>query len=170
MCAGSRTSLTVTHEGWLYLAVVVDLFSRKVIGWSMQPRMTKDIVLNTLLVAVWCRNPQKQVLVHSDNGSRYTNHEWQSFLKSHGLAGSMSRRGNSHDNAVAESFSQLLKRERIKKMIYGRGKKPAAIFLISSKCIITASVGMVRAIRCHRLNVKSSIINSSEVSRLSLAI
>ncbi|MEP8464333.1 IS3 family transposase [Enterobacter hormaechei] len=108
-----------THEGWLYLAVVVDLFSRKIIGWSMQSRMTKDIVLNALLMAVWRRNPQKQMLVHSDQGSQYTSHEWQSFLKSHGLEGSMSRRGNCHDNAVAESFFQLLKRERIKKKIYG---------------------------------------------------
>ncbi|END61478.1 integrase core domain protein [Escherichia coli P0299483.1] len=85
----------------------------------MQSRMTKDIVLNALLMAVWRRNPQKQVLVHSDQGSQYTSHEWQSFLKSHGLEGSMSRRGNCHDNAVAESFFQLLKRERIKKKIYG---------------------------------------------------
>ncbi|ENL1645244.1 IS3 family transposase [Klebsiella michiganensis] len=108
-----------THEGWLYLAVVVDLFSRKIIGWSMQSRMTKDIVLNALLMAVWRRNPEKQVLVHSDQGSQYTSHEWQSFLKSHGLEGSISRRGNCHDNAVAESFFQLLKRERIKKKIYG---------------------------------------------------
>ncbi|EOE4561689.1 IS3 family transposase [Enterobacter hormaechei] len=108
-----------THEGWLYLAVVVDLFSRKIIGWSMQSRMTKDIVLNALLMAVWRRNPQKQVLVHSDQGSQYTSHEWQSFMKSHGLEGSMSRRGNCHDNAVAESFFQLLKRERIKKKSYG---------------------------------------------------
>ncbi|WP_420269101.1 IS3 family transposase [Klebsiella pneumoniae] len=108
-----------THEGWLYLAVVVDLFSRKIIGWSMQSRMTKDIILNALLMAVWRRNPEKQVLVHSDQGSQYTSHEWQSFLKSHGLEGSMSRRGNCHDNAVAESFFQLLKRERIKKKIYG---------------------------------------------------
>ncbi|MFG0647108.1 IS3 family transposase [Leclercia adecarboxylata] len=108
-----------TREGWLYLAVVVDLFSRKIIGWSMQSRMTKDIVLNALLMAVWRRNPQKQVLVHSDQGSQYTSHEWQSFLKSHGLEGSMSRRGNCHDNAVAESFFQLLKRERIKKKRYG---------------------------------------------------
>ncbi len=91
------------HEGWLYLAVVVDLFSRKIIGWSMQSRMTKDIVLNALLMAIWRRNPLKQVLVHSDQGSQYTSHEWQSFLKSHGLEGSMSRRGNCHDNAVAET-------------------------------------------------------------------
>ncbi|MDT7358578.1 IS3 family transposase [Citrobacter freundii] len=118
-----------THEGWLYLAVVVDLFSRKIIGWSMQSRMTKDIVLNALLMAVWRRNPQKQVLVHSDQGSQYTSHEWQSFLKSHGLEGSMSRRGNCHDNAVAESFFQLLKRERIKRRIYkNREEAKADIF------------------------------------------
>ncbi|CDS67070.1 putative transposase [Salmonella enterica subsp. enterica serovar Pullorum] len=96
--------------------MVVDLFSRKVIGWSMQPRMTKDIVLNALLMAVWRRHPQKQVLVQSEQGSQYTRYEW---LKSHGLEGSMSRRGNCH-NAVAESFFQLLKRERIKKKIYQR--------------------------------------------------
>lgn len=106
------------HPGGL-LAVVVNLFSRKFIGWSMQSRMTKDIVLNTLLMAVWRRNPQKRVLVHSDQGCQYTRHEWQSFLKSPGLEGSMSRRGNYHDNAVAESSFQLLKRERVKKKIYG---------------------------------------------------
>lgn len=64
-----------TREGWLYLTVVVDLFSRKVIDWSMQTRMTKNIVLNALLIAVWRRNPRKQVLVHSDQGSQYTSHE-----------------------------------------------------------------------------------------------
>ncbi|MFC3122816.1 IS3 family transposase [Agaribacter flavus] len=107
-----------THEGWLYLAVVVDLFSRKVIGWSMQSRITKDIVLNALLMAVWRRNPKQQVMVHSDQGSQYTSHDWQAFLKANGLEGSMSRRGNCHDNAVAESFFQLLKRERIKRKTY----------------------------------------------------
>ena len=107
-----------THEGWLYLGVVVDLFSRKVVGWSMQSRITKELVLNGLLMAVWRRKPTAPVTVHSDQGSQYTSHDWQSFLKTHGLEGSMSRRGNCHDNAVAESFFQLLKRERIKRYIY----------------------------------------------------
>lgn len=70
----------------------------------MQARMTKDIVLNALLMAALRRNHQKQVLVHSEQGGQYTSHEWQTLLKSHGLEGSMSRRGNGHDNAVAESF------------------------------------------------------------------
>lgn len=107
-----------THEGWLYLAVVVDLFSRKVVGWSMQSRITKELVLNALLMAVWRRNPKSKVTVHSDQGSQYTSHDWQSFLKDNNLEGSMSRRGNCHDNAVAESFFQLLKRERIKRKTY----------------------------------------------------
>jgi putative transposase len=109
-----------THEGWLYLAVVLDLFSRKVIGWSMQSQMTKQILLDALLMAVWRRNPTNKVVVHSDQGSQYTSYEWQSFLKSHGLESSMSRRGHCLDNAVAESFFQLLKRERIKKRIYSK--------------------------------------------------
>ena len=107
-----------THEGWLYLAVVVDLYSRMVIGWSMQSQITRDIVLNALLMAVWRRSPKQKVLVDSDQGSQYTSYDWQAFLKDHGLEGSMSRRGNCHDNAVAEGFFQLLKRERIKKKIY----------------------------------------------------
>ncbi len=107
-----------THEAWLYLAVVVDLFSRRVIGWSMQSRITKELVLDALLMALWRRNPKSQVLVHSDQGSQYTSHDWSAFLKAHGLQGSMSRRGNCHDNAVAESFFQLLKRERIRRNIY----------------------------------------------------
>ena len=107
-----------TLEGWLFLAVVIDLFSRQVVGWSMQPRMHVDLALNALLMAVWRRKPKNQVLIHSDQGSQYTSSDWQSFLKSHNLVCSMSRRGNCYDNAVAESFFQLLKRERIKRKTY----------------------------------------------------
>jgi putative transposase len=107
-----------THEGWLYLAVVVDLYSRRVVGWSLQSRIKKELVLDALLMAVWRRKPKSTVTVHSDQGSQYTSHDWQEFLEVHNLQSSMSRRGNCHDNAVAESFFQLLKRERIKRHIY----------------------------------------------------
>ena len=107
-----------THEGWSYLAVVIDLFSRRVVGWSMQSRMTTDLALRALLSAVWRRKPKTKVMIHSDQGSQYTSKEWQSFLGKHNLAASMSRRGNCHDNAVAESFFQLLKRERIRRRTY----------------------------------------------------
>ena len=107
-----------THEGWLYLAVVLDLFSRKVIGWSMKSRITKELALDALLMAVWRRKPTTTVTVHSDQGCQYTSHDWQNFLAANGLKASMSRRGNCHDNAVAESFFQLLKRERIKRHVF----------------------------------------------------
>lgn len=107
-----------THEGWLYLAVVIDLFSRRVVGWSAQPRMTTDLALQALLAAVWRRKPRTRVLIHSDQGSQFTSREWQMFLSQHNLEASMSRRGNCHDNAVAESVFQLLKRERIRRHTY----------------------------------------------------
>ncbi len=84
----------------------------------MQSRIKKELVLNALLMAVWRREPSSLVTVHSDQGSQYTSHDWQAFLKANNLQASMSRRGNCHDNAVAESFFQLLKRERIKRHIY----------------------------------------------------
>ena len=107
-----------TYEGWLYLAVVIDLFSRQVIGWSMQPRIDRELAINALLMAVWRRRPSGEVLVHSDQGSQFSSYDWQVFLKEHNLKASMSRRGNCHDNAVAESFFQLLKRERVRRRIY----------------------------------------------------
>jgi putative transposase len=107
-----------THEGWLYLAAVIDLFSRQVIGWSMGSRMDRELALAALLMAVWRRQPQETVMVHSDQGSQFSSYDWQDFLKAHNLQQSMSRRGNCHDNAVAESFFQLLKRERIRRRIY----------------------------------------------------
>ena len=107
-----------TWEGWLYLAVVLDLFSRQVVGWSMHSRMDRELALNALLMAVWRRQPKQEVIVHSDQGSQFSSRDWQSFLKTHNLVASMSRRGNWHDNAVAESFFQLLKRERIRRRIY----------------------------------------------------
>jgi putative transposase len=107
-----------TWQGWLYLAVVVDLYSRKVVGWSMKPSLNREIVLDALLMALWRRRPKKKVLVHSDQGSQYSSDDWLRFCKTHQLEPSMSRRGNCWDNAVAESFFSSLKKERIKKRIY----------------------------------------------------
>ena len=107
-----------TLEGFAYLAVVIDLYSRRVVGWSMQSRQTTDVVLQALLMAVWRRKPKNRVLIHSDQGSQFTSMDWASFLKAHNLEHSMSRRGNCHDNAVAESFFNLLKRERVRRRTY----------------------------------------------------
>lgn len=107
-----------THEGWLYLAVVIDLYARKVVGWSMHSRMHTSLVLNALLMAVWRRKPANEVMIHSDQGSQFTSQEWRDFLKDHHLEASMSRRGNCYDNAVAESFFASLKTERIRRRTY----------------------------------------------------
>ncbi|MBN8551081.1 MAG: IS3 family transposase [Caldilineaceae bacterium] len=107
-----------TQEGFAYLAVVIDLYSRRVVGWSMQNRQTTDLVLQALLMAVWRRKPKGKVLIHSDQGSQFTSIDWASFLKAHNLEHSMSRRGNCHDNAVVESFFNLLKRERVRRRTY----------------------------------------------------
>ena len=104
-----------THEGWLYLCIVINLLSRRVVGWSAQSRMTTDLALQALLMAVWRKKPGGRVTVHSDQGSQFSSREWQTFLHQHDIEPSMSRRGNRHDTAVAESFFQLLKRERIRR-------------------------------------------------------
>ena len=106
-----------TWEGWLYLAVVMDLYSRRIVGWSTKPTLAQDLVLDALLMAVRRRKPQ-HVLIHSDQGSQFGSDAWRRFCRAHHLELSMSRRGNCWDNAVAESFFSSLKKERIKKRIY----------------------------------------------------
>lgn len=106
-----------TWEGWLYLAVVIDLYSRRIVGWSTKPTMARDLVLDALLMAVRRRKP-KHALIHSDQGSQFGSDAWRRFCHAHHLEPSMSRRGNCWDNAVAESFFSSLKKERIKKRIY----------------------------------------------------
>lgn len=102
-----------TQEGWLYLAVVIDLYSRKVVGWSMNNRMTKELIIKALNMAIQNRKPQKGLILHSDRGSQYASHEFQKTLWKHGIRSSMSRKGDCWDNAVAESFFSTLKTELI---------------------------------------------------------
>jgi putative transposase len=105
-----------TWQGWLYLAVVMDLFSR-LTGWSAGPTIHRELVLNAVLMAVRRRRP-RGMLIHSDQGTQYGSDAWRRFCRSNHLEPSMSRKGNCWDNAVAESFSSSLKKERIKKHIY----------------------------------------------------
>ena len=102
-----------TQEGWLYLAVVIDLFSRKVVGWSMGSRMKAQLVCDALNMAIWQRKPKAGLIVHSDRGSQYASKVYRGLLKRHKLIGSMSRLGNCWDNAVAESFFGSLKQELV---------------------------------------------------------
>ena len=93
-----------TNEGWLYLAVVIDLYSRKVVGWSMSSRMKAQLVCDALKMAIWQRKPGPGLIVHSDQGIQYASKEYRKIIKRHKLTGSMSRKGNCWDNAACESF------------------------------------------------------------------
>ncbi len=102
-----------TDEGWLYRAVVLDLFNREVVGWSIKPRMTADIVMDALSMAWFRRQPAPGLMHHSDRGSQYASHAFQARLQEYGMVCSMSRKGNCWDNAPTESFFNSLKNERV---------------------------------------------------------
>ena len=122
-----------TWQGWLYLAVVLDLHSRAVVGWSMKPTIAKEVVLDALMMAVWRRKPTQEVIVHSDQGSQYGSDDWKRFCDANKLLPSMSRRGNCWDKAVAESFFSSLKKERIRSVFTKLEIWPVLMFLITSK-------------------------------------
>ena len=107
-----------THEGWLFVAVVLDLCSRRVVGWAMQDSMTAKLVTDALLMAVWRRGPAQSLMHHSDQGSQYTSEEFQRLLQALGIICSMSRSGNVWDNAVMESFFSTMKIERCNRKNY----------------------------------------------------
>lgn len=102
-----------TDEGWLYLTVMLDLFSRQVVGWSIQPRMTRQLVIDALRMAWFRRRPEKGLIVHSDRGSQYCSHEFQAALKACGMSSSMSRKADCWDNAPTESLWGSLKRASV---------------------------------------------------------
>ena len=100
-----------TKKGWMYLAVLIDLFSRRVVGWSMDDNMRTPLVNNALLMAVWARKPGAGLLWHTDRGSQYASDSHRALLAEHNITQSMSRKGNCWDNAVSESFFHTLKTE-----------------------------------------------------------
>src|SRR5262249_19999102 len=107
-----------TTEGWLYVAVVIDLFSRRVVGWSMSAAMTAQLVTDALVMAIWRRGKPDALLHHSDRGSQYTSEQFQRLMGDHGVVCSMSRSGNVWDNAAMESFFSSLKTERTARKLY----------------------------------------------------
>jgi putative transposase len=107
-----------TAEGWLYVAVVLDLFSRRVVGWSMSATMTAQLVTDALVMAIWRRGSPLSVLHHSDRSSQYSADQFQRLMADHGITCSISRSGNVWDNAVMESFFSSLKTERVRARVY----------------------------------------------------
>jgi len=118
-----------TDEGWLYVAVVMDLFSRRIVGWSMSSEMTAQLVTDALIMAIWRRGRPQELLHHSDQGSQYTSEQFQRLLADQGITCSMSRQGDVWDNAAMESFFSSLKTERVNGKVYGtRNQARAGVF------------------------------------------
>jgi len=118
-----------TAEGWLYVAAVIDLFSRRVVGWSMQAEMTAQLVTDALVMAIWRRGKPDALLHHSDQGSQYTSEQFQRLMADSGVICSMSRSGNCWDNAAMESFFSSLKTERVGRKVYrSRDEARADVF------------------------------------------
>lgn len=107
-----------TADGWLFVAAVLDLFSRRIAGWSMKARMTADLVTDALVMAIWRRRPDTELLHHSDQGSQYSCEQFEQLLSDHGIECSMSRQGDCHDNAVMESFFSRMKDDRVSRRRY----------------------------------------------------
>ena len=116
-----------TDEGWLYLAIVLDLFNREVVGWSLKPRMTTDIVTNALTMAWFRRRPAPGLMHHSDRGSQYASHAFQDKLRAYGMTCSMSRKGNCWDNAPTESWFNSFKNERVHGLRYATQDEMKAV-------------------------------------------
>ena len=115
---GVDISYVWTAEGWLYLAIVLDVFSRRIIGWAVSDRLKKGLVLKALERAIAIRRPPKDVIHHSDRGSQYCSHDYQKFLKAHGFVISMSGKGNCYDNATVEIVFRTIKAELVWRTIY----------------------------------------------------
>lgn len=107
-----------THEGWVYLATVIELFSRKIIGWATGHRQSTQLIIKALEMAAKRLAKNDKVILHSDQGSQYSSYEYKHFAKKHNIVLSMSRRGNCYDNAVAESFFKTFKKELVRKQIF----------------------------------------------------
>ncbi len=102
-----------TSKGWLYLCAILDVFNRQIVGWSMDSRMTQELVINALRQAIWRRKPDSDCIFHSDRGSQFAGHEFRKLLKKHEFIQSMSGKGNCYDNAIMETFFHTLKTELV---------------------------------------------------------
>jgi len=128
-CWASDITYISTQQGWLYLAVVMDLYSRRIVGWSMSRWISRHLVIDALNMAIAQRLPNGTLIHHSDRGSQYTSDDFRRELEKHGIQCSMSARGNCYDNAVVESFFGILKRERVNRRRYlTRDEAQADIF------------------------------------------
>lgn len=160
---------TLTKAGFIW-PLYWTFFSRQVVGWSMSSRIDRKLAMNALLMAVWRRQPKNRVMMHSKQGSQFSSYDWRDFLDQHNLQQSMSRRGNCHGNAVAESFFQLLNGNESNARHTALRKKQGVMSSITSRCFTIQSAGAASAMTCRRSNMKSSISSGSRVYRKLVAI
>jgi putative transposase len=123
-----------THEGWLFLAAVLDLFSRQVIGWSMGPRMDRELTLNALLMAVWRRQPKQTVMVHSDQESQFSSYDWQAFLKAHNLQQSIADAATVMTMRSLKAFSNCSSGNGFDERLIKRERRHGRMCSITSRC------------------------------------
>lgn len=146
-----------TRSGWVHLAIVMDLFSRKIIGWSMSNRVDKELTQSALKMALANREPDHTVLHHSDRGAEYTNKDYQALLSENQMNVSMSRRANCYDNAVAESFFKTIKSELTRKQKYTtQDEAKSAIFeyieIFYNRKRMHSTLGYLNPVEYERLN------------------
>lgn len=156
----SDVSYFWTRSGWLHLAIVMDLFSRRIIGWSMSAHVDKNLTMQAVDMAIADRNPDCRLIHHSDQGAEYTNNEYQGTLKSRSIVSSMSRSGNCYDNAVAESFFKTIKTELTKNRIFETIEDArAAIFeyveIFYNRKRLHSTLGYVSPVEFERRNAVS---------------
>jgi len=159
-----------TRQGWLYLAVVMDLYSRRIIGWAMDRRVGRQLPVDALTMALGYRQPEGALLHHSDRGPQYTSDDFRDVLKEHSIECSMSARGSCYDNAVVESFFSLLKRERVRGQHTARERRQKPISLITSKGSITEYEAILTWIISVRYSMKISPWGLNQMVRFSGAI
>jgi len=147
-----------TFEGWMYLAVVLDLYSRQIVGWAMNKRMKKQLTLDALAMAYWRRKPPSGLLHHSDRGSQYACHDYRKRLNQYGMVASMSRKGNCWDNAPTERFFRSLKSERLSDYRF--------VTRLSAKMQILDYISYYNSIRLHStLGYKTPFAYEKELCR-----
>src|SRR5690606_7761405 len=161
-----RTDITYIHtyEGFLFLAVVMDLYARNIVGWAMGRTMTADLVLDALTMAYWRRKPTNTVMLHSDQGSQYSSRKCRKLLNTLNMQPSMSRRGNCHDNAVAESFFSNLKKEKIRRIKYKTRADARQDVFNYIEMFYTQNADTLAMVEWHQRSMSKDFLRSRKVS------
>ena len=165
-----KSTYIPTREGWLYLPAIVDLYSRKVVGWAMSENIDRRLCLDALAMACQARRPERGLIHHSDRGSQYASHDYRGQLKEYGMVCSMSRKGDCWDNAVAESFWRTLKEELVERTVFlTRAAARNAIFefieVFYNRCRLHSTLGYRSPVEFEALNPAAQRSHAPHLAR-----